>query len=41
MVYTYRETKERIRKEILVLLTGGGEATNPKKMDALYVFVRS
>ena len=40
-VDTDREGKERRRKEKVVLPTGGGEATNPENMEALYASVRS
>ena len=38
---TVGEENERKRKEKVVFLTGGGEATNPENMGDLYAFVRS
>ena len=40
-VDTDRRDKERIRKEKAVFPTGGYEAKNPEKMEALYAYVRS
>ena len=38
---TIGEENERRINDKLVFLTGGGEATNPENMEALYVFVQS
>ena len=38
---TVGEENERKRKEKVVFLTGGGEATNPEKMEAFYASVQS
>ena len=39
-VDTFGEGNERKRKEKAVLTTGGGEATNPEHMEALYSSIR-
>ena len=41
MVDTVGEENKRRRKDKVIFLTGGGEATNPENMEALYVFVQS
>ena len=41
MVDADGEENERRRKEKVVFPTGGGEATKPEKMEALYASVRS
>ena len=40
-VDTDGEEKESRRKDTVIFLTGGGEATNPDNIEALYAFVRS
>ena len=41
MVDTVGEENKRRRKDKVIFLTGGGEATNPENMEALYASVRS
>ena len=38
---TYREEKERRKKEKVLFPTGGGESTKPENMEGLYASIRS